>query len=191
MALQFDDTAVQAILQGRRVIGRVPFPGGKGIELGVRLLSDRDIDLARFEAQMYLESQCKKVALTLVEFVNVDPESLEREHQRQVILRAFVDPESPRERPSQFFSTIEQVRSLDSVLVRQFWELYVDWQDTVNPRFKLTEQEVESLVATLKDEQSTRLVLAPFERSTLTSLVRFLASRLVTSQTGSVSTLPS
>jgi hypothetical protein len=175
--MRFDDVAVQGILQGRRVIGRSFFPGSKEIEIGIRLLTDRDIDLARFEAQMYLNKQCKKVDLSLSEFVNIDPESLDREHMRQVLLRAIVDPDSPPERPRPFFSNIEEVRALDSVMVQQLWVQYVDWQDAVNPRFKLTEEEVEQLAANLKDEPTAKVILAPFEHATLASLVRFLAAR--------------
>ena len=186
--MKFDDVAIQGILQGRRVIGRAAFPGQAGVTIGVRLLSDRDIDLARFEAQIYLEAQCKKVQLTLASFVAVDPESLDREHQRQVLLRAFVDPDTPVERPTMFFSDISQVRSLDSVLVTQLWEIYVDHQDTVNPRLRLTEEGVESLVEGLKEPQSATLILAGFDRPTLVSLVRSLASRLSTSTIGNSST---
>ncbi|GAF72263.1 unnamed protein product [marine sediment metagenome] len=178
--MRFDDEQVQGILQARRVIGRSAFPGKEGLEIGVRLLSERDIDLSRFEAQMYLERQAKKVQLTLIDFVQVDPESLDREHQRQVIMHAFCDPESPQEKPILFFDNIEQVRSLDSVLCQQLWEIYVDWQDVVNPRLTMTGDEVDELVAALKDEQMAKLILAPLERETLQSLVRSLVAQLQT-----------
>jgi len=182
--VRFDDTAVQGIVQARRAIGRSAFPGKADVEIGVQLLSERDIDLARFEAQMYLDRQAKKVQLSLIEFVQVDPESLDREHQRQVIQRAFVDIDSdaalpPEKRPT-FFRNIEEVRSLDSVLTQQLWEIYVDWQDTVNPRLTMSEEEVSALIASLKDEQMSRLILAPLERETLQSLVRSLGARLLT-----------
>jgi hypothetical protein len=178
--MRFGDTEIQAILQARRVIGRSTFPGAEDKEIGVRLLSERDIDLARFEAQMYLERQAKKVQLTLIDFVQVDPESLDREHQRQVILRAFCEPDSAPEKPVLFFDNIEQVRSIDSVLCQQLWEIYVDWQDTVNPRLSLTEEEVSALVESLKDAPMSNLILAPLERETLQSLARSLAAQLQT-----------
>ena len=181
--MKFDDERLQGILQARRVLGRAPFPGQDEVEVGVRLLTDREIDLARFEAQMYLEMQCKKVHLSLAEFVNVDPESLDREHQRQVIFRAFVDPETPADRPAKFFASIEQVRGLDSVVVQQLWELYVDWQDTVNPRLRLKEEEVEALSDALKKEHG-KILLAQYERNTLASLVRIMAARPPTAPAG-------
>jgi len=185
---RFDDAAVQGILQGRRVIGKAKFPGDENLEIGIRVLSDRQVDLARFEAQIYLERQCKKVQLTLSEFVNVDPESLDRETQRQVLLHGIVDVDSKAEAPVPFFESIEQVRSLDSVLVQQLWESYVDWQDTVNPRLRLTEEEVAELAAALKEPPNAKQVLAHFERDTLASLVRFLAGQPPTSPTGKSST---
>jgi hypothetical protein len=179
--MRFDDTKVQGIIQGRRAIGRSAFPGSDDVEIGVQLLSERQIDLARFEAQMYLERQAKKVQLPLLTFVQIDPESLDREHQRQVILSAFVDVDSdpalPPEKRPPFFDRIEQVRSLDSVLTQQLWEIYVDWQDVVNPRLSMTEEEVSELVASLKDGPMSKMILAPLGRETLTGLVRSLAAR--------------
>ena len=93
--MRFDDAKIQDIILGRRAIGRSGFPGSNEVEIGVQLLSERQIDLARFEAQMYLEGQAKKLQLSLIDFVQVDPESLDREHQRQVIFQqlweAYVD----------------------------------------------------------------------------------------------------
>ena len=188
--MRFDDAAIQNILQGRRAIGRVSFPGDKDITIGVRLLSDRDIDMGRFEAQIYIEQYCKKVQLTPIDFINIDPELLERETKRHIIVRAFVDPDSPAERPTPFFSDIEQVRSLDSVLVAQLWDIYIDWQDVVNPRLSYTEEEVTALGEALKDERLATTVLATFDRDTLQSLVRFMASQLSISRSTKSSTSP-
>jgi len=186
--MRFDDAAIQGILQARRAIGRVPFPNAPDTILGVRLLSERDIDLARFEAQMYLEAQAKKVQLKLLEFVRIDPESLDREHQRQVLLRAFVDPDSPVEKPTPFFADIAQVRSMDSVLTQRLWEAYVEWQEIVNPRLTLTAEEQDDLIDALKDEALAANLMVGFERSTLSSLVRSLAARLRTSLNGNSTT---
>lgn len=184
--MKFDDVVIQGILLGRRVMGRAPFPGQKDAEVGVKLLTDRETDECRFEAQMYLESQCKKLHLTLVDFVNIDPESLDREHQRQVILRSIRDADSDGVNP--FFDNIEQVRGLESALVAQLWEICVDFGESVNPRLKMTQEEVDELAAALKDERSAPIILALHERDTLHSLVRTMASQHVTSQTGRPST---
>jgi len=186
--MRFDDAQIQAIILGRRAIGRSAFPGAADAEIGVQLLSERQIDLSRFEAQMYLEGQAKKLQLSLIDFVQVDPESLDREHQRQVIFRSIVEHDSSVEKPSGFFQSIEQVRSLDSVLCQQLWEIYVDWQDVVNPRLALSEEEVTELAANLKDGLAETAILAPLERSTLTALVRILAAQVPTSPTGKSST---
>ena len=65
--MKFSDAAIQGVIQGSRAIGRIAFPTTPDQEVGVRLLSERDIDLARFEAQMYLERQAKKVRLDLID----------------------------------------------------------------------------------------------------------------------------
>lgn len=175
--MRFDDARVQAILKGRRIIGRSSFPGDDSVEIGVRLLTESMIDEARFDAQMYLEGKAKRLRMDMIAFVQIDPESLDREHQRQVIYHAIVDPDSSPDKPKLFFENIAQVRSLDSVLTQQLWEIYTDWQDVVNPRLTMSEEEVAALVEGLKDEQIANLILATYERDTLQRLVRFLASQ--------------
>lgn len=174
--MKFDDTAVQAIIQGRRVIGRGFFPGQQDVEIGIRLVSESQVDQARLHAHLYLDKRCKKAELTLADYANIDPETLDRETQRQVLLRAIVDIESSNpEDPEQFFASIEQVRALDTVCFQQLWDAYADWQDTVNPRLKLSDKEVDELAAALKDTATATEVLAHIAPDTLRSLVRSLA----------------
>lgn len=190
--MRFDDTAIQKIIQGRRVVGRTFFPGTRD-EIGVQLLTEREIDQARFAAQDYLEGRSKSYDMDLERFVRIDPESFDREHQRQIIYAAFVDIDDadlPPEKRAKFFPDVHAVRTLDSVLTQQLWEAYLDYQDAINPRINLTAKEVEELAASLKDGPISEAVLAPFERSTLTSLVRTLAKQRSISPTGKSSTSP-
>lgn len=182
--MRFDDTAIQGILDERRVIGRTHFPGSKTIEIGLRVISDFEIDTARFQAQIYLEHRCKRAQLTLLDFANIDPEGIEREQQRQTLLVACVDAESEDDDPRPFFAHIEQVRGLDSVLIAQLWDAYTDFTDSISPRLNLSEEEVADLVASLKDEREAKALLAAFDRDTLQSLLRTMAAELLNLATG-------
>jgi hypothetical protein len=186
---KFSDERIAAILSGRRRIGKFMFPGSDKIEIGVRLLSDEEIDTARFNSQFYLEKRCKSIDMTLANFIQVDPEALDREHMRQILFLAIVDPDSNPDNPEGFFGKDEEVRRLDSVMIQQLWEIYSDWQEVVNPRYKLTSDEVKELVDTIKKEQTAKVILAHFDRSTLTNLAHFLGNELATLQTGKSTTI--
>lgn len=179
---RFSDGDIQKIIIGDRVVAPVQFPGRDSVTVGVRGLSDDEIDAARVEAQGYVESLCKRADMRYEVFVSVDPESYDRELQRQIIARAYVDIEA-QERP--FFDAAVQVRRLGSVTIARLWEVYTGHQEAVNPRRMLSETQVKELVDALGKEPSATVVLEDFERDTLCSLVRFLASELQTSRTGS------
>lgn len=168
------------MLQGRRAIGRIPFPGVPGLEAGVRLLSDREIDDARADAMLYLQMRCKPRGFSVEDFVRIDPDSLEREHERQVIVRAIVDPDSDPEKPTPYFASVEKVRDLDSLVIQRLWEHYTDWHDAVDPRVGLDEGQIDDLIDAIKKEPGEPVILAHLEHVTLRRLLRSLASRLAT-----------
>lgn len=174
---RFSDEDVSKILLGPAAVSRVAFPMAQGIEVGLRCLSDNEIDTARVQAHCYLEGICKRADLGLRSFVDIDPESLNREQQRQIIALAFVDADKP-ERP--FFDDAIQVRRLSSVVVARLWELYLDHQDKVNPYFNLSKEQLKELADALKKGLDATDLLAGFGRDTLCSLVRTLASQLPT-----------
>lgn len=179
---KFSDEAVSKILQGRRVVSPVPFPGrpdDSDLEVGIRSLSDREIDMCRIEAQVYLQRICKQNDVNIGAFIAIDPDALDREHQRQVLAMACVDVESG-DKQALFFDSAKQVRDLDSVAVARLWEAYQDHQDAVNPRHSLTEAEAKELADALGKEPTATAILAAYERATLCSLVRTLASQLRT-----------
>lgn len=179
---RFSDEDIRKIIIGDRIVAPAQFPGRESVTVGVRGLSDDEIDACRVDAQCYVESICKRADMRYEVFVGVDPESYDRELQRQIITRAFVDIEA-HERP--FFEAAVQVRRLGSVTIARLWEIYTGHQNAVNPRRMLSESQTKELVDALGKEPSGTVVLEDFERDTLCSLVRFLASELRTSRPGS------
>ena len=175
---KFSDEAISKVLLGTAAVSRAPFPLSppeSGIEVGVRCLTETEIDSAQVEAQCYLEGLCRRSDLLLKGFVDIDPEALEREKQRQMIARAFVDPDRTEE---PFFASAVQVRKLTSVVIARLWELYMEHHDTVNPYYSLTREQAEELADAIKKELPGADLLAGFGRDTLCSLVRSLAAQL-------------
>ena len=187
-----DDARLQALLLGRRAIRRVAFPGQPDLEIGFRVLRDSEIDDCRFAASSYLEKRCKAANTTLADYIQIDPDVLDREHQRQVIWRSTFDPDAfdpknPDASPP-FFPNDKQVRELDSSLVACLWGLYVDLLDAVDPRIRLDEEQVKELVFALGKGPESAALLAGFTHATLASCLRSMAALLATSPTGSSST---
>jgi hypothetical protein len=165
-------------MSGRRRIGRFPFPGIEGRECGVRILSDREVDDARADAAAYLDARWKKAGFDVERSVRIDPDSLEREHMRQCLVRAIVEPDSDTAKPTPLFPSVEVVRELDTTQVQAFWEIYLDWHDAVDPRARLTDAQVEELADALKKEPNEPAILAHLPPDTLRSLLRSMAARL-------------
>lgn len=172
---RFSDEQISAILLGPAKVSRVAFPLAppeSGIEVGVRVLTDQEIDAACVQAQEYFGDLCDKKQLSLKGFVDIDPDQLEREKQRQMIAVAFVDPDDPTK---PFFAHPVQIRRLSSVVVQRLWDLYMDHLDAVNPYRNLDVEQVKELADALKKEPNSQALLADFARDTLCSLVRTLA----------------
>lgn len=179
---RFSDEDIRKIIIGDRLVAPAAFPGRESVTVGVRGLSDNEVDEARVAAQGYIEGLCKRADMRFEVFVQVDPESYDREMQRQVIARAFVDIDA-QDRP--FFDDAVQVRRLASTTIARLWEIYTGHQDAVNPRRMLSEAQVKELADALGKEPSGTVVLEDLERDTLCSLLRTMASMLQTSPTGS------
>lgn len=173
---KFSDEEVAKILQGRRVVSRVPFPGTEdnGVEVGIRSLTESEMDTARIEAHDYLRRQCERGRVDFLELHDATPDALDRERMRQILLIACVDPEDG----NPFFVAAKQVRDLDNVTLARLYEAYENHLDAVNPRASLTDDQVRELADILKKEPSASAFLAGFERATLTSLIRTLGNQL-------------
>lgn len=181
---QFTEEELSQLLQGRRKIHRVEMPGMPGTFVGVRVLLDQEVDDARIEAQKYLQARCKKQGFDLKSYIDADPDALDREHQRQTIWRAFVDPDSDASNPAPFFPSDAMVRQLDSSTIQRLWEIYLDWLDVMDPRFRLNDEQLDELFEALKKGQGADRVLAQYAPDSLASLLRITVRRLLSSQTG-------
>lgn len=158
--MKWSDDSVKAALQGRRIVRRYPFPGAEGIEVGVHLLTDAELDGARLQAAEF----CKTSKANLV----IDPEFLDRAIHREVISRAFVDPDAPDEA---FFAKQDDVAELDSLTVRSLYELYVAHHQAMDPYAYCPPEEVENLVKTLGESESSVGLLSLYDAPTLRSLL--------------------
>ena len=159
--LPISDMELETLLEGRRAVRRAYF-APLDREIGIRALSDYEIDQAKLEAQRY----CKRVGAD----VDMDPDFLEREKERQFVWRSICEADEPH-RP--LFASDETVRkSLDSALVRAFFNAYIDMLDELTPVVRLTDEEVEELVTSMgKERESQVLMLRHFAPDTLRSLV--------------------
>lgn len=148
------DERIAAMLRGRRAVRMVPLPGfGEDSELvmvGIRVLTEEEIDAARAEATQYVRSLATKYRLDVREMLSVDAENLDREVQRQLVYRAFVDGSGEGE-PKLFFNGIGRVRQLDSVMQQTLFTMYLDHQNYVNPLRGMDEDDVAGLVEALKN----------------------------------------
>jgi hypothetical protein len=163
---KYSDEAVFSAIEGRRAVRRYPFPGSDS-ECGIQMLTDCKIDSVRIDAQNYCKG--KKVDLML------DPDFLDRAIMRYTILAAFVDPDKPEQ---QFFEGIDDVMSLDNVMVRTLYELYIAHQQAMDPLAYASREEVDALVAQLGKPGSDEGRLSLFDRPTLQSFVLSMACAL-------------
>lgn len=163
---KFSDDAVCVAIEGRRAVKRYPFPGTDS-DCGIQMLTDGKIDTIRLDAQNYCKT--KKVDIMM------DPEFLDRTIMRHTILASFVDPDKPGE---PFFDGIGDVLSLDNVMVRTLYELYIAHQQSMDPMAYVSREEVDALVAQLGKPGNAEGRLSLFDRPTLLSCVLSMASLL-------------
>lgn len=166
---KFNTDAFALALSGRRAISKYPFPGVDGQRVGVRMLRDEEVDEARVEAQHFLKE--KGV------IVEIDPEFFDREIQRRLVARAFVDAESDADFAAPFFESVADVRSLDSVMVRHLYELYVAHVHAMDPLLGASVEEVDEIVEALGKSASAER-LTQLDRLSLLNCVLSMASRL-------------
>ena len=178
------------MLKGRQDVRVLPFPGIPDteddiVEVGVRVLLDNEVDDARLEATQYLIGKAKAMRIDYGLLLHSDPELLQREIQRQLVYRAFVQPE-PEENGEHksFFPSPQAVRQLDAVIVETLDEIYDDQQEHVNPLTGMSDEAVRERADTLGEGRGAEAILNSCDAPTLRTLVRILASRLSSLQTG-------
>jgi hypothetical protein len=188
----FSDERIRAMLRGRREVRVLPMPGteeGAGDTVGVRVLLEQEVDEARLEALQYVNGMAKRYRLDARDMLSIDGELLDREIERQLVFRAFVDPDKPAEGDyKHFFGAPQAVRQLDTVLQRTLFHLYIDHQNYVSPLRGLDETEVQELAEALGKGRNAKATLALYDAPSLRSLVHILAARLATAPSGRSST---
>jgi hypothetical protein len=157
-----------------------------GDKVGVRILLDREIDAARGLADEFVTALSKERKQSAREVLERDPAMYEREAERALIYHAFVVPDelAPGKEPEPFFPNVVAVRQMDSVLVRQFSEIYAEHQNFVSPKLGEDDVDLEELIDDLGKESGAEVSLAVLAVPTLWNCIRTLAARVRTLRTG-------
>lgn len=146
-----------------------PFPypllDGTDTQIAVKLLSDREIDFARIEAQRY----CAREKIDL----SADPDFLEREVQRQLVWRCVCEPIPEKESGKYvpLFPSDGDVRDLPSTVVDSLFHLYLEHQDRTGTMRGVGADDVDGFVASVR--KGGVYALSQLEHA---SLVRVAAS---------------
>lgn len=167
---KFTDERIQEMLKGRRAVKTYPFPGLEDVEVGLRALTDNEIDDARMAAQRHVKE--RKADL------DVDPFLFDRECQRQVLWRAVVDPESDPDEPEPFFPSFRDVRQLDGPIVQALWDAYEEHQEYVSPIRTLDPTQLREFIDALGKDKAPDVLLTGFAHDTLRRCVLSMASKL-------------
>lgn len=176
----FSDERIAAIIRGRREVRRIHF-APLNCDIGIRALTEAEIDAARLEAAAYFTKAKASIEL--------DPEFLDREVRRQLIWRSVLDPDAPGEDKPPFFPSDADVRKLDAAMVHLLFAAYLETQEEIVPSSTLSEEEVSALVEALGKEDTGERLLISYGPDTLRRCVRSLASHLrASSQAGRSST---
>jgi hypothetical protein len=163
---KWTDDSVRAALGERFKPRTYPFPGKPEIMVGIKLLTDSELDKVRLQAAVFAKSQQADL--------NIDPEFFERAIQRELISRAYVDPDKPDE---PFFPSQRDVAELDNLSVRSLYELYVTHQQSLDPYAYCPPEDIERLADSLGKSESSVGLLNLYDAPTLRSLLLSLALR--------------
>lgn len=180
----FTDADIRRVLIRSTRPRRVSFPGHPEIPLGVRLLDDLELDDCRVQAQVKLRERAKQRGWNVLEMGQIDPTLMERMVEREIVLRAFVDPDTiEAERPAPFFISEADLAQLGSTGVTDLMELYAEHQAWMNPHVNLSPEEEEAFLDELGKGQSAEVSLTAIEPSMLRRFVISMAKRLSASRT--------
>lgn len=186
--MKITDDRIRAMLLGRRAFRVIQFPGAPEIKVAVRLLSESEIDACRVAGQSMFLASCEKRKWSPEKAIQIDPLMHTRYVDRQIVWRAFFDPDTiSAKTPEPFFPSETDVAELDSVMTSDLLAAYVEHQDLVTPGRTLGAEEVDALIDAM-GKGPPEVVFRSFARSTLESFTLTMAKRLSTSQTGRSST---
>ena len=167
---------VRKLLKARMQTRTVKLPGSD-LDVGVRLLTEREMDQTRFASFAYLAEEAKRMGVKPAELVEVDPDLLDREKSRQLIMRAFVAPGGGSSQP--FFPSVAAIReTVDAVMVQNLMELYAEHQEVRAAVRKIDDAALESLLPGLASEGSD-VLLSYFDVDTVRRITRALAAKVI------------
>lgn len=184
---------ISKMLEGRRAVRVMQFPSIDADEMvadiGVRILTEEDIDACHLEAIQYIRAKAKTLNLETADVMDVDPEILDRERIRGIVWKAFVQP-APDEhgKYTPFFPSMRAVRQLDTVIVKTLFDIYLDHQNYVSPLLCGNPDEIKELADALGKGLSSAVILSHYDAPTLRTLLHFMAAELRTSRGPSSST---
>ena len=173
----FDE--IRGTIAKRREPAVVSMPGNPTVDVGVRLLTEQQIDDAKLAAQRYTKERGADIDL--------DPEFYDREKVRQVLWRACVSAEQPDEGKDRkpFFPSPRDLHQVDSQVVEGLFEAYVDLQHQrsvfVDPDDAVVERTADLMT---RDESSANTLLSHYDAPALRMLIRSLCKRLITIRDG-------
>ncbi len=178
MSFEFKDDKIRAMLQGRRAVRLIPFPGGGDDSMvGIRLLTGSELDAARGEATQYLDKRAKSLRLSIGEVMVIDPELFDLELERNLVMRAVVRSEAKADGTYEpFFPGPVAVREMPADVINQLYEAYQSLNELVEPD-AVSEEQLADIVDALKKTPDPEVLSLAYQRSMLRRLVLFMAPR--------------
>lgn len=146
------------------------FPG-EAATVHVKLLSEREMDLARIDAIAYVKEN-------RVDTVVDRDETLDRETRRQILHEAFVHEHEGRWVP--FISTPSKVRELDALTVDRLFEIYLDHQAAIVDASMPTAEQLDAAINVSLEagEVGQQALAATLDARALRALVLRLFARV-------------
>ncbi|MFW6087076.1 MAG: hypothetical protein ACODAG_07725 [Myxococcota bacterium] len=129
------------ILAGSRTVHLFRFPGSEGLQVGMRALSDVEMEDARIAARSALRARGAGSQAT-----RWDPSLLESEATRHVLFRATTDPEDV-DRP--FFGSPAELGELDEETISVLRTYQAVVQEAADPWRSLTDEDIRELSESL------------------------------------------
>lgn len=165
----FSDAQIQEALGQRFKVKRYGLPGFDGQFVGIRALSDTEMDACRVRATEHVKKS--KMAERLE--IAVDPTFFDRALHREIVAASFRDPDNHE---AFYFSKADDVAQFDAQTVLAMYEMFCMHQVSMDPYAYASEEEVTALVEQLGKPESDVESLSLFDARSLRSCLLSLAS---------------